>query len=102
MIAPRILAVLSAILLVGAVALAMFGVRAMSLEIALGQLDSGLVEGMRSWISRNLGAWTWARLIYPFLIRPAWLLPAFLGLICSGLAVSLSYRGNARRSHKRG
>jgi hypothetical protein len=41
-------------------------------------------------------------LVEPFMIRPSWLLPAFLGLVCSGLAVSLSYGGKASRSERRG
>lgn len=97
----RILAVLSAILLVGAVALATFGVRALSLDAALRMVDRGFVTGMQDWIARNLGVWTWSHLMQPFLVRPAWLVPAFLGLVCSGLAVSLSYRGKAKPSHRR-
>lgn len=101
MITSRILAVLSAILLIGAVALATFGVRAMPLEAVLRMVDRGFVSGMQDWVTRTLGVWTWSHLLQPFLVRPAWLLPAFLGVVCSGLAVSLSYRAKPNPSQRR-
>ena len=101
MIAQRTLAVLSAVLLVLAVALATLGSRTFSLAWALTQLDARLVETLHSWTDRYLNAWSWSHLAMPLLVRPAWLLPACLGLICMGLAFSLSYRNNARRSHRR-
>jgi hypothetical protein len=101
-IASRIFAVLSAILLITAVALATFGVRSLSLSGLLGMIGPRTVDGMRGWVTRLLGDWTWVTLVDPFMIRPSWLVPAFLGLVCSGLAVTLSYRGKASRSERRG
>lgn len=102
MIASRILAVLSALLLIAAVALATFGLRSLSLAAMLATVGPGWVDGMHGWVTRLLGDWTWMTLVEPFMIRPSWLLPAFLGLVCSGLAVSLSYGGKASRSERRG
>lgn len=102
MITSRILAVLSALLLIAAVALATFGVRSLSLAAMLAKAGPGWVDGMHGWVARLLGEWTWMTLVEPFMIRPSWLLPAFLGLVCSGLAVSLSYGGKASRSERRG
>ena len=101
MTTQRILAVLSAILLVSAVALAMVGPRAVSLEIALLQIDRGLVEGLRGATVRFLGPWTWSHIMVPVLIRPVWLLPAGLGLILTGIALSIPNRNNPRRSTRR-
>jgi hypothetical protein len=100
-IAQRTLAVLSAVLLVLAVAVATLGPRAFSLAWALTQLDSRLVETLHGWTDRYLNAWSWSHLAMPLLARPAWMLPAGLGLICLGLSLSLSYRKGTRRSHRR-
>jgi hypothetical protein len=100
-IAQRTLAILAAILLVGSVALATLGSGAISLGRALLQLDRDLPEGMHAWMERSVGPWAWNDLCLPLLIRPAWLLPASLGLICLGLSLSLSNRKSAHRSHRR-
>jgi hypothetical protein len=100
-IAQRTLAILSAILLVGAVALGTLGSGGMLLGRALYAFDRGLPEQMHGWLDRNLGAWAWSDVVLPMLIRPAWLLPASLGIICAGLSLSLSNRKSAHRSHRR-
>ncbi|HTI83049.1 MAG TPA: hypothetical protein VL614_21565 [Acetobacteraceae bacterium] len=101
MIAQRIFAVLAAALLVGAVAVAMLGPP----EVPLGQMvfmiDHDLMNAMRSAIETHLASWIWAYLIAPVMVRPAWLVPAALGLICAGMAVTLSNRKSAHRSHRR-
>ncbi len=102
MIAPRVLAVLAAVFLIGAVALATVGARAMTLDAALMVLDRGFAEGLPGWVSRNLGSWTWMRVGQPLMVRPAWLLPASVGLILAGLAVSLWLRGETKPSRRRG
>ncbi len=101
MIAQRILAVLAAILLVGAVALAMLGPPAVPLGHALFMLDHDLMEGMHAFIGHHLHAWLWDNLVVPLLVRPAWLVPAALGLICAGMSLSLSTRKSTHRSHRR-
>ena len=102
MIAHRVFAVLSAVFLVTAVAVATLGPRSMTLELLLFQIDRGMVAGMRGWVSRALGDGLWSALFAPLMVRPAWLLPTALGLICTGLALSLSYRSHSRQSHRRG
>jgi hypothetical protein len=100
-IAQRTLAVLSAILLVGAVALATLGPGTITLGRALFDLGPDVPEGVHGWIERTLGTWAWTELALPLLVRPAWLLPASLGLICVGLSFSVSNRKSAHRSHRR-
>ena len=101
MIAQRIFAVLAAVMLVGAVALAMLGPP----EVPLGQImfmvDHDLMNAMHSGIEKHLASWIWDYFVAPLLIRPAWLVPAGVGLIFTGMALTLSNRKPAHRSHRR-
>jgi hypothetical protein len=100
-IAQRILAVLAALLLVGAVALAMLGPPSVPLGQVMFMLDRDAMDALHSGIERHVSAWLWDYVARPLLLRPAWLLPAALGLICAGLSLSLSTRKSAHRSHRR-
>jgi hypothetical protein len=100
-IAQRVLAVVSAILLVVAVAIATFGPESISLGQALYLLDHDVLGKLPDWSTRTLGKWMWISVIQPLLVRPAWLVPASLGIICVGLSVSLSNRKTTHRSHRR-
>ena len=98
----RILAVLSAILLVGAVALASLGPPSLPLGQVLLMFDHSMTEAVHGFIGRHLADWIWSDLAMPLLIRPAWLLPVALGLICAGAAASVSSRRKpARHPHRR-
>ena len=101
MIASRILAVLAAALFVGSVALATVGPGMVSLGAALTWLAGDGIDNLHNWVVRFLGPWTWNYIAQPLLIRPAWLPFASLGLVCAGVAVSLSGRDATRRSHRR-
>jgi hypothetical protein len=100
-ITQRILAVLAAMLLVGAVALAMLGPP----EVPLGQLlfmvNHDLMDGVHNFIGTHLATWLWDYLLAPLMLRPAWMVPAGLGIICAGMSVSLSTRKTTHRSHRR-
>jgi hypothetical protein len=100
-IAQRILAVSAAVLLVGAVALAMLGPPGVPLGQVLFMINHDLVEAVHTFVGTHLAMWLWDYLIVPVMIRPAWLVPAGLGLICGGVSLSLSTRKSARRSHRR-
>jgi hypothetical protein len=100
-ITQRILAVLAAMLLVGAVALAMLGPPAVPLGQLLFMIDHDLIEGVHSFIGTHVAAWLWDYLVVPLLLRPAWLVPAALGLICGGASLTLSTRKSTHRSHRR-
>ena len=101
MIAQRVLAVIAAIMLVAAVAIATFGAGSISLGQAIYLLDHDVLDKLPLWSSRTLGRWMWISVIQPLLERPAWLLPASLGLVCTGLSFSLSNRKTTHRSHRR-
>lgn len=93
----RLIAVLAAILLVGAVALVMLGPRGMTLGHALNMVDRTVVAGLQSGLSRT--GWLWDGVVNPLLLRPAWLLPAALGIVAAGVAVSVNW--SRVPSHKR-
>ncbi len=101
MIAQRVLAVIAAVLLVAAVAIATFGAGSTSLGQAIYLLDHDVLDKLPLWSSRTVGKWMWTAVIQPMLERPAWLLPASLGLVCIGLSLSLSNRKTTHRSHRR-
>jgi hypothetical protein len=100
-IAQRILAVLAAMLLVGAVALAMLGPPGVPLAQALFMVDHDLMEAVHTFIGTHLAMWLWDYLVVPLMLRPAWLVPAALGLVCGGMSLSLSTRKSTHRSHRR-
>jgi len=97
----RIFAVLAAILLVGAAAVAILGPPAVPLGQALLMIDHDLTDTLRAGIQQHLWAWLWLDVAQPLLVRPAWLVPASLGLICAGAAFSVSPRKPAGRTHRR-
>ena len=101
MIAQRILAVVAAALLVGAVALAMLGPPAVPLGQLLFMVDHDLMEAVHRFVGSHLASWLWDYLLVPVLVRPAWLVPAAIGLVCGGASLSLSTRKSAHRSHRR-
>jgi len=91
-IAQRTLAVLSAMLLVGAAALAMLGPPAVPLGQVLFMIDHDLMEGVHGFVGSHLANWLWDYAAVPLMMRPAWLVPAGLGLILGGASLSLSTR----------
>ena len=101
MIAHRVLAIVAAVCLVIAVAIATFGAQSITLGQALYLFDHDVLDKLPAWSSRMFGNWMWVSMVRPLLLRPAWLIPAALGLIAGGLSVSLSNRKTTHRSHRR-
>ena len=101
MIARRILAILSAALLVGAVAVALLGPPGMPLGQALLAIDHRVLDALQSTADRVSAHWLWTEIMLPVLVRPAWLPPAALGLICAGLSLSLPPSRRAERPRQR-
>ena len=97
----RILAVVAAVLLVGAAALAILGPPSLPLAQVLLMLDHDTTDAMHAFVGRHLSEWIWSDLAQPLLARPAWLVPAALGVIFAGAATSLSTRNSAGRSRRR-
>ena len=101
MIAKRALAVLAAVMLVGAVALATLGPPSVPLGQLLFMIDHDLMAVLHNSTEKYLAGWLWDYVAVPLMLRPAWLVPAALGLICAGLSFTLSPRNSAHRSHRR-
>jgi hypothetical protein len=97
----RILAVLAAILFVGAVGLATIGPDMITLDAALSYLGTGAEPRLHHWLVRVIGVWSWDYVARPLLVRPAWLPLASLGLIFAGASLSWPTRDATRRSHRR-
>jgi hypothetical protein len=97
----RTLAVVAAVLTIFAVALGTFEVHPPELGDLLAGIDRGLPDRVRSGIGHVLGHWAEAALINPLLQRPAWLSPAALALLTTGLALSVSGRKTSNRSRRR-
>ena len=88
---------MAASLLVGSVALGILGPPDLPLGQLLVMIDHDLVTKLQ----HVLPAWVWVHLSVPLLMRPAWLLPACVGLVAAGLSMTLASRADARASHRR-
>jgi len=97
----RTLAVLAAVLFVGAVGLATVGPQMVSLGAVLSYFSPDGEVALHNWLIRVIGVWAWDYVASPLLIRPAWLPLGSLGLICGGIALSVPPRDATRRSHRR-
>jgi hypothetical protein len=97
-IAQRILAVLAAFMLIGAFALATLGPPGVPLGHVLFTLDTPLMD----WLQQHISVWIWRNLVAPLLLRPAWLLPASVGIVLAGASLTLASRPETHRSrHQR-
>jgi len=98
--AMRIMAVIAAAFLVAAFAVATLLPPDLSLRELLAMVD-------RTWPPRLTMAladpvpWVWNNLVQPVLVRPAWLLPTTIGVLCAGVAATLASTGGAQRSRRR-
>jgi len=100
-IAQRILAILAAAFLVGAVGVALLGPPGMPLAQALLAVDHRILDVTQSQVEHILSPWLWTEVIMPVLVRPAWLPPTALGLICAGLSLTLPRGRRAERPRQR-
>jgi hypothetical protein len=92
----RVFAVLAALLLVGAVALGTLAPPGLTLGQGLVMLDHSGV----TWLREHSTAWIWNWIEVPFMVRPLWLIPACLGLICAGMAASLNLGSTPARRRR--
>jgi hypothetical protein len=100
-IAVRILAVLAAVLLVGAFAIATILSYDMPLSELITMVDSSVVTAIHDLVSAHLPGWVWTNMLVPLLLRPAWLLPAGVGVICAGAAATVASSGSTQRSRRK-
>jgi hypothetical protein len=94
----RTFAVLAAVSLVGAVGLAALLPGGMSLGQTIHAVDAEILFSAQTWVGHGI----WNALAAPLLVRPVWMIPACLGIISVGGAVSglnqLSGRATRKRS----
>lgn len=84
LLASRICTSLAAGFLLLAFAVAALGPPGWSLADAVRRLDGDVL----AWLHRACPAAIWRQGMLPLLTRPAWVLPAMLGIVCSGLAIT--------------
>jgi hypothetical protein len=100
-IAQRVLAILAAIFLVAAVAVATLGAPDIPLGTALAMVDQDFLAAVEGGLHSHVSHWMWDDLVMPLLVRPAWLLPAAVGLVCAGISLTLTNRQPPQRSTRR-
>ncbi|MGC8477936.1 MAG: hypothetical protein ACP5NP_16420 [Acetobacteraceae bacterium] len=99
MIWSRTFAVIAAALLVGAVALVMLAPPGLPLGEALFRLDHRLPLALRG--TSPVSGLVWRAVLRPLLVRPAWLLPASLGMVAAGVSLTLGTSGTGRGKRRR-
>lgn len=101
MIIAKILAVLSAALLVGAIAIATLGPQALSLGEALNAIDHTRFAAVEAYVRSHISAWLWDHPVMSLLVRPAWLLPVVIGVLLGGAAMTTATSQKAPNSRRR-
>jgi hypothetical protein len=97
----KVLAVLAAILLVGAVALATLGPPDMTFGEGLAALDHVRLQAVEHYFRTHLSVWVWEHPLAALFARPLWLMPAALGLVCAGAAATAATMPNATTTRRR-
>ena len=98
---PRIFAVVAAVLLVGSIALASLVPSEMNLRQAIDSLDGMATEHAQHALVGVFGHGFWEAVMVPLLVRPVWMIPVCLGLICVGGAVTALSQASPHRKQRR-
>ena len=96
----RIFTVLAAIFLVGAVALATMLPPDMTLHEAMHAIDAMKADDLQHTLASTLGKTIWEWVIAPLLLRPVWMVPLSLGVICVGGALTASFHAPPRTKRR--
>ena len=97
----KILAVLSAVMLVGAVAVGTLGPPDMTLAEALARLDHASMTAVEGYVRTHVANGLWDSPITALLMRPVWLVPAAAGLVLAGGALTVVQSQKAPNSRRR-
>jgi len=93
----RVFAILAAVLLVGSLVLAATAPSGLTLDDAISVVNVMAVFRVHQYAAHYLPDWVWGDFATPWLTRPAWLVPASLGIICAGFAGSMIGKQPAKR-----
>ena len=97
----KIFAVLAAVLLVAAVALGTLMPTDMSLGEALEGMAKLQFAASEAFVRAHISDWFWEKPLTALLVRPIWLVPAGVGLVCAGAAMTAASRHKAAPSRRR-
>jgi hypothetical protein len=97
----RALAVLAAAFLVGAFALATLLPPLLPLGAAVSWFGHGALLAMHDAVTKDVSEWAWWHLVMPLMVRPCWLLPASLGLLLGGMALTVASAASAPGGQRR-
>jgi hypothetical protein len=97
----KVLAVLAAILLVGAIAIATLGPPDMTFGEGLAAIDHVRLGVVEHYFRTHLSAWVWEHPLAALFARPLWLMPAALGLVCAGAAATAATMPSATTTRRR-
>ena len=97
----KVLAVIAAVMFVGAVAAGTLGPPDMSLGEALASLDHLRVTAVEAYVRMHLSAWLWDHPVRAVMERPVWLLPACAGLLFAGGSMTAASLQKAPTSRRR-
>ena len=97
----KTLAVLAAMLLVGAVAIGTLGPGDITLGEAITALNKMQPAAIEAYVRTHLSAWLWDHPIKALLGRPLWLIPTAFSLICAGGAASAASSVSSLNSRRR-
>ncbi len=97
----KVLAVIAAVMFVGAVAAGTLGPPDMSLGEALASLDHLRVTAVEAYVRIHLSAWLWDHPVRAVMERPVWLLPACAGLLFAGGSMTAASLQKAPTSRRR-
>jgi hypothetical protein len=97
----RVFAVLAALFLVAAVALGSILPADEPLSQIIADADSTTLPALQGFLLQHIGAWAWQNAAVPLLVRPTWLLPLALGILCVGAVTTLNWRQTPSRPRRR-
>jgi hypothetical protein len=97
----KVLAVIAAVFLVGSVAVGMLGPQDLTLGQALMMIDKFRMASMETFVRVHLSDWMWDKPAMALLVRPIWMLPAAIGLIVAGGAMTAASTGKPTPSRRR-
>jgi hypothetical protein len=97
----RVFAVLAAAFLVIAVALGSILPADEPLSQIIADTDASLLPSVQGFLIRHVGGWAWSDVTVPVLVRPTWMIPLGLGILCLGAVTTLNWLQTPSRPRRR-